>query len=754
MTVTTRNRTAVRTLLSLFCLTIVLSIPEDSTGDPPSKEHATGFSIERLHEDPPLDGVRLQEINWNEDGTRVGFLRPSVENRAVLELWAFDVNEGRSRLLVRASDVILEEKLKLSDEEIQRLERKRITQRGITGYAWSPDGQSLLFPLGGGLYVFDLKTRKSTLLDDGTGGPILDPKFSQDGSSISYVRNGDLWLLPVEGGKPRRLTERKTHTVTFGLAEFVAQEEMDRYDGYWWSSGGRWIAYLEVDVSDLEIWQRAAYRFEGASLNEQRYPAAGKPNAKVRVGILDTYSGKTKWVDFGSEVEYIARVDWDPKDRFLAIQVQPRDQSWLRLVRADPRKGKKYTILEERSETFMNLHDDVHFLSDSRFIWSSERTGMRQLYLYDARGELIRQLTDLDLPVVELESVDEERGRIFFSAVTKKSLELHLFSVSIEGSDPVQLTRTPGWHVTNVSDDCRHFVDTFSSVLSPPRATIHDASGSRLAVLEDNPTAELDELELSEPEFIQIEAADGRTPLNAVWTKPPDFDASHKYPVIIYGYGGPHGHVVANRWRRSTLWNQLLAQQGYIVFSVDPRGSKYRGKTFEDEIYKSLGVIEVEDHAAAVRHLQTIPFIDREHIGIWGWSYGGTLAIMSLLETGGLYNCGIAVAPVTNWRWYDSHYTERYLGLPGENEVVYSTAAALEHDPAGITEDLLLVHGMADDNVFLRHSLAMAKKLQQAGVKFDMMLYPGKTHLIAGKETKHHLYRMMFDFFETHLKAE
>jgi len=712
------------------------------------------ITLDRLYEDPPLDGVSLREIQWSEDGSRVGYLRPSTDDRDVLELWTCDSRDRLSHLLIRALDVITEESQELSDEEIQVLERKRITQRGITSYSWSPDGFSVLFPLGGSLYVHDLTTGKTVRLDDGGGGPLLDSRFSPDGSFVSFVRGGEIWITPAGGGDQRQLTRGASGTIRHGLAEFVAQEEMDRFEGYWWSPDNKRIVYLEVDESDVEVWQRASYRSGGASLNQQRYPSAGKPNARVRVGILDLSSGKTRWISLGSEIEYIARVNWGPGGLFLALQVQPRDQSWLRLIRADPRTGKTDTILEERSNTFVNLHDDLHFLADGRFIWSSEMSGLRQLYLHDSDGKRIGRITNTDLPVKELEGVNEETGLVLFSAVTDRSLEMHLFRVSLNGGKSTRLTGVPGWHDLEVSPDCRYYVDVQSSLLSPSRVTFHDSSGGELAVLEDNPTPELDLVVKARPEFLEITAADGKTKLNAVMTKPPDFDPSRKYPVVIYGYGGPHGHVVANRWRRSALWNQYLAQNGYIVFSVDPRGSFFRGKSFEDEIYKRLGVTEVEDHAEAVRYLRSLPFVDGEHIGIWGWSYGGTLAIMSLLETGGLYRCGIAVAPVTDWHWYDSHYTERYLGLPEQNEAVYSAASPNERDASGITENLLLVHGMADDNVFLRHSLSLAENLQRAGVQFDMMLYPGKTHLIAGKETKRHLYGMMFDFLEKNLKDE
>lgn len=723
---------------------------EKEVAEPPAGPVLT---LDRLFEDPPLDGVRIRSVQWTEDGKMVGYLRPSQENRDVLELWVYDVHKGKSRLLVRGEDLVEAKDVELSDEQIQELERKRITQRGITSYIWSPDGASILFPLGGDLYIYDVQGATAQKLETGIEGAPLDPRFSPDGKRISFVSGGEVWAVAVAGGVPRRLTKGASETVHHGLAEFVAQEEMGRYRGYWWSPDSTRMAFLEVDETDVEVWKRASYDADEPTVAEQRYPGAGRTNARVRAGLVELATGWTLWIDLGEDAEYIPRVEWGPEGRFLTIQVQTRDQKTLRLMSVNPATARARVLLEETANTFVNLHDDLHFLEDGKFVWSSERDGTRQIYLMSEDGKLMRQLTEHELPVVAIEGLDESSGRVYYTAVTSGSLEKHAFAVSLEGGQAVQLTSEKGWHSVEVSTDGKLFVDTFSSSRRPPRSVVRDAAGDELAVLEDNPTPELEKHLTSSREFFTLTAADDKTTLNAYMTKPPGFDPSRSYPVLIYGYGGPHGHVVADRWHRSVPWNQFLAQNGYIVFAVDPRGSNYRGKVFEDEIHERFGVVEVVDHRAAVEHLHTLPFVDPARIGIWGWSYGGTLVLMSLIETEGLYRCGIAVAPVTDWHWYDTHYTERYLGMPETNAGIYSTASPVDKDASAVTEELLLVHGMADDNVFLRHSLAFMGKLQDAGVQFDVMLYPGKTHLIAGKATRRHLYGMMFDFLEEQLKA-
>lgn len=706
------------------------------------------LTLDRIFlEEPPLDGISPRGFAWSEDGKRLGYLRPSPENRDVLELWVYEIEKGGSRRLLGAADILGGKDQKLSDEEIQALERKRITQRGITSYEWSPDARSLLVPLGG-LYVYDLESGKALLLDDGEKGPLLDPHFSPDGSFISFVRDGDIRILPPEGGRERRLTTGAAATLAHGLAEFIAMEEMGRYRGYWWSEDSRMIAYTEVDESGVEVWTRARYEASGSSLTEQRYPAAGRANAKVRLGVVDIASGKTRWLDLGEDVEYIARVEWSPDSKSLAIQAQPRDQKELRLLFADPYSGKIRSVLIEREDTYVNLHDDFRFLEDGSFLWSSEESGAKQLYHYDQSGSLLGRITHHDSPVLALEGVDEENGVLFFTAAARGGLETCLYRQPLAGGDPVKLNSAEGWHGILMSKDARFYVDIHSTITRPPRATLHDATGRELAVLEENPTPELDRLLVSRPEFIRVTAADGCTQLNAVQLVPPDFDPSCRYPVLMYGYGGPGGQVVANRWSRSKLFDHFLAGRGYIVFSVDPRGSGSRGKSFEEEIYMRMGQVEVDDHRAAVEHLRSLPYVDAGRIGLWGWSYGGSLVLMSLLSTDGLYRCGVAVAPVTDWLLYDTQYTERYLGLPAENADAYRTASPLSQDPAGITEALLIVHGMADDNVFLDNTLGMIEKLQEGSIPFELMLYPGKTHLIGGKKAQRHLYGLIFDFIE------
>ncbi len=714
----------------------------------------SGLTLSRIFDDPPLDGVSIRSPAWSGDGSKLGWLRSAPDNRDVLELWAWEAGKAEPGLLVRAADLVDPGREALSDAQVLALERKRITERGITSFTWSPDGSSVLLPLGGSLHVFDVATRKSLVLDDGTRGVPMDPRFSPDGSMVAFVREGDLWVASAAGGEERQLTRGATDTLTHGLAEFVAQEEMGRYRGFWWSPDSTRIAFLEVDESGVEVWRRASYGAGESFVTEQRYPGAGRPNAVVRPGILTVETGKVTWVDLAGDEQYVARVDWAPDGSAIALELQPRSQKRLDLVMVDAEDATTRVVLSETSDTFVNLHDDLHLLADGRFVWSSEKTGTRQVYLHEADGSQVAQLTSLELPVMAVHAVDEKSGTVLFSAAVNRGLECQVFSVPLSGGDVTALGTEPGWHSIEASPDGRHYLDSHSTAMDPPRSAVHDATGTKIAVIEPNPTEELSTLLTTRPELTTVTAADGVTELSAMYIKPPDFDPKKRYPVVIYGYGGPHGHLVADRWTRSSLFSHYLAQQGFVVFSVDPRGAAARGKAFEDEIHQRFGVVEVQDHAEAARHLARLSWVDPERIGIWGWSYGGYLTIMSLVQTSDLYRCGIAVAPVTDWHFYDSHYTERYMGMPDTSAAAYEKGSVLLADPAGLTEDLLIVHGMADDNVFLRHSLSFVERLQDAGVQFDLMLYPGKTHLIAGKGTRKHLYTMMYEFWVRHMGSD
>jgi dipeptidyl-peptidase-4 len=716
------------------------------------------LTVERVFSDPNLSGPMPIQLKFSPDGRRITYLRPKDEDDEILDLWAYDIAAARHAPLVRTEELVSPGEIEVSEQEAARRERMRIRQRGIVEYQWNERGDRLLFPLGGALYVYTLdaergqRVRRAISAEDGSA---FDPKFSPGGGAIAFVRGGNLFVVPVGGGEVRQLTFDGEGTVQNGVAEFVALEEMGRHTGYWWSPDGKYIAYTQIDESPVRVVQRPAYFADRVEVIEQRYPAAGESNALVRVGVVDVETGQTAWMHTGDERDiYIARVVWLPDSRTVSIQVQSRDQRTLDLFFADARTGSARPILREEDEYWVELHDDLQFLKGSeRFVWSSEGTGYRHLYLYDLDGRLIRPLTRGQWPVAKLSGVDEARGAIYFEGWIATPLERHLYRVPLDGGQVEQVTRQPGWHQITLAADGTHVVDTHSDVRRPPQVhlcTVEGAtvSGKRMTTLEANDLPERDEYAWADPEFVELEAEDG-TPLHGRLTRPPDFDPQRTYPVIIEVYGGPHAQTATNAWDPS-LAAQLFAHAGYVVWELDNRGMGNRGKAFATALYLHMGDVEVDDQLAGVEYLRRLGYVDPERIGVYGWSYGGYMALMCMVRAPGAFRAGVSVAPVTDWRLYDTHYTERYMGHPTANAEGYKQSSPLTHIQ-GLGGRLLLVHGMADDNVLFQHSVLLMDALQRASIPFDMMAYPGKKHGIAGKPIRIHLFEMILAHFRRYL---
>jgi dipeptidyl-peptidase-4 len=713
------------------------------------------LTVERVFSDPNLSGPTPIRLKFSPDGSWVTYLRPKDENDEILDLWAYDVTTGTHGPLVRTEELVSPDELEVSQQEAARRERMRIRQSGIVDYDWSETGNRLLFPLSGALYVYSLdaeqgeRVRCAVAPED---GPVYDPKFSPDGERIAFVREGNLFVVAAEGGEARQLTTDGAGAVQNGVAEFVAQEEMGRYTGYWWSPDGRSLAYTQIDEAPVPVVQRPAYYADRVEVIEQHYPASGDPNALVRVGVVDAGTGETTWMDTGDERDiYIARVDWLPDSAAVAVQVQSRDQKRLDLLLADAKTGANRLILCEEDESWVELHDDLKFLKDSeRFVWSSERTGHRHLYLYALDGRLLCQLTRGEWPVSRLSSIDEKQQVVFFEGWRESPLERYLYRVPLGGGGPTQVTAEAGWHEVVVAPDCAHYLDTHSTVLQAPQVCLCARDGTVVSVLEANELPERDEYSWVAPEFVVLEAEDG-TPLYGRLTRPLDFDPGRRYPAVVMVYGGPHAQKVRNAWEASTQV-QLLAHSGFVVFELDNRGMGNRGKAFAAALYHHMGGVEVRDQLVGVAHLKSLPYVDSGRLGLLGWSYGGYMTLMCMLQAPDVFRTGVAVAPVTDWALYDTHYTERYMGHPEENPEGYERSKVLTYVKQ-LQGKLLLVHGMADDNVLFQHSVLLMDALQQASIPFEMMAYPGKKHGINGKPARIHLFNMIVAHLRRHLMS-
>ena len=728
---------------------------------------AETLTIDRLFEDPALSGPSPRMLKLSPDGKRVTFLRGKSEDQTVFDLWEYHVPSKQTRLLVDSASLTGGGAEQLSDAEKARRERMRIAgTSGIVEYQWSADGKQLLFPIAGSLYVYRVDAKKDPVktLTQAADGFATDPKFSPKGRYVSFVRDATLYAIEIDSGTETRVSPAGSGTVSYGMAEFVAQEEMGRYSGYWWAPDDSAIAYARVDEAPVAVEKRFEIYADRTEVIEQRYPAAGKANAEVRLFVRPLASEEAVEIDLGDNRDiYLARVNWLPDSQSLLLQRQSRDQRTLDLMRAEAATGASAVIHTEVSKTWVNLHDNLKVLDDGKsFVWSSELSGYQHLELRAIDGSLIRPLSSGPWVVEDLLAVDQKQRRVYFSGNADDPREKHVYFNSLDTTTPGSPTRVTlynGWHEAVFSSDGKVFVDTYSNENTPPQVRLHEAGGKELAVLEANkvedghPYHPYLKSHLA-PEFGSLKAEEGQT-LYYRMIKPLGFDESKRYPVLIRVYGGPHVQYVQRSWdSRWGLFDQVMAQRGYIVFTLDNRGSARRGVKFESPIFRRMGGPEVADQMVGVRWLAEQPFVDAAHIGYFGWSYGGYMTLMMLAKHSGPIAAGVAVAPVTDWRLYDTHYTERYMDDPRRFKAAYDASSLFPH-LAGLKSPLYLIHGMADDNVLFTHSTQLMAELQQRGTQFDLMTYPGGKHGInQSAAVRKHVFNSMADWLDRQLRLK
>jgi dipeptidyl-peptidase-4 len=723
---------------------------------------ASDLTLERIFGDPALAGPTPRAVKVSPDGRRVGLLHGRATDQHQLDLWTYDVKDGTLQMRVDSKQLVPEEKL--SDAERGRRERERIADfHGIVDYEWAPDGRHVLFTLGGNLYLYDLDAHGKQALQQLTHGTaaILDPQVSPRNRYASFVRDQDLWVIELRSGAERRLTTDGGGAIHNAEAEFVAQEEMDEKSGYWWAPDDSAIAYKRFDESAVPIARRFEVYADRVDVVEERYPAAGDPNVSVKLGVVAPSGGNARWIDLGSDEDiYLARVHWTPSGRQVAFQRLFRDQKRLDLVLVEAATLKEKTLVSETAASWVNLSNDLRFLkSEPLFIWSSERSGTNHLYLYGLDGKLRHPLTQGGWNVDELLAVDEPAGLLYFDSNKAAIIDQQVYTVRLNGQDaanPHRISRGDGWHIAQFAKDAQRvalYVDTFSDPTTPPQVSIHAPDGHPLAWIEEN---SLDSTHPYWPyrdrhvvqEFGHIQAEDGQD-LEYALMKPPGFDPSRRYPVFLKVYGGPGSQQVERQW--PDFIDEYMAQQGYVVFRLDNRGSPRRSRAFSDPILGRLGAVEVRDQLAGVRWLQGEPWIDSKRIGVFGWSYGGYMTLMLLAKGSDVIAAGAAVAPVTDWRLYDTTYTERYLGRPKDNPQAYADSAVFSALD-GLKSPLFLGHGMADDNVLFVNSTRLMSELQRRGVQFELMTYPGAKHGLSTPEMKTHIYTAIQRFFDEHVK--
>ena len=707
---------------------------------------------ERVFANPSLAGPVARGVSLSPDGELVAFLRSREDDVDVLDLWAAPTGEGEPFKLIDAR-ALVPDAGELSEAEKARRERMRISQRGVVEYSWDEQGRYILAPLEGDVFLAERAGGAVRRLTE-TEADEIDAKVSPKGNFVSWVRDQDLVVYDLAAGTEAPVTTDGDGLITWATAEFIAQEEMDRDTGYWWSPDERYIALQRTDESTVDIVPRLDITGGGASVIEQRYPRAGRPNAVVELYVQDRQSGQRTKVDLGTNADiYLARVNWSADGQTLYVQRQSRDQKRLDLLSVDPATGASRVIVTQRSDAWVPLTNDFRALEDGTFIWSSEETGWRHLYLYNREGRRLRAITRGAYPIKGLNGVNQTTGEVFFTASMRDGRELpieqQMFRASMRRTvTPVAVTPEGGWWGASMNRTGTAYVGNYTDLNTPARSGLYGADGTFVRWIEEN---RLDE---SHPYFPYVSRrgqvtfgeleSHGET---LVWqmTVPPGFDPAKTYPVVMQVYGGPSGGGVRRGWQSAT--NQLLTEAGYIVFRLDNRGEGDRSTAFKQALYLKMGQPEIEDQVLGANYLRSLPFVDDDRISAMGWSYGGFMTLHMLTEPEMGLTSAISGAPVTDWSLYDTHYTERYMSTPQANAEGYAASDVVDQLDRS-TGRLLLLHGMADDNVIFENATRVIDALQAKSVPFEMMLYPGQRHGIRGNERQLQQWRTYLDFFD------
>jgi dipeptidyl-peptidase-4 len=673
---------------------------------------------------------------WSPDGNKLVYTQDG-------KVWLYDVPSRDRRALVALADLEAAATRVPVPPEYQ-WQNRRVQEETVQ---WLPPGSELLISAGGDLFLFPAAGGQWTQLT-ATPQAERDPKVSPNGKRVAFRRDHNLYSMEIASRKVTRLTRNGSATLLNGELDWVYPEELDLGTAYWWAPDSKSVAYMQFDVSREPLYPQVDLTGLHAILEPERYPKAGEPNAAVRIGVVRATGGRTRWMRLGGTAdELLARCDWLPDSSGLAVVQLNRVQNRLELLAANAATGAVRTVLRETDPFWINVHGGPYFLKGGReFLWQSERDGFNHLYRYSLDGCLLAQLTHGDWAVTALAGVDEP-GRVYYVSTEASPLERQLYRVDLDGQGKRRLSTPGGTHAISLGPGPDYYLDFFSSLTEPPRTTVHRANGSEWAVLEEPDRSPLEKYDVQPAEIVKVKASDGAL-LYARLIRPAGMEPGRKYPAVVVVYGGPGVQTVTDHWYGALTVEQVLARKGFAVWMLDGRGSSGRGHKWETAVFRNFGVKELEDQKEGVLYLRSLGFVDPARVGIEGWSYGGFMALYSLLHAPGSFACGVAGAPVTNWRNYDTIYTERYLGLPAENESAYERASAVNAAQM-LKRPLLIAHNLEDDNVLFQNTVQMVNALEQAGRPFSLMVYPGKTHGLT--RDKQNFNRLLVSFFERNL---
>jgi len=684
----------------------------------------------------------VQNIEWMADGQ---YYTGTARMNSGMEIRIFDTLSGEFDVLVTTEELRSQfpDAGQIQEYQMSEDEQKVLIKTDIETQ-WPHQSKSNNF-------VFDRNRGEFSKLGTRENKQQF-AELSPDGQRAAFVQNNNLYWTDLHNseGEIIPVTEDgELNKIINGSTDWVYSEEFDFAKAWFWSPDSEKIAFYRFDESVVEDYVISAWNGAHPDLMRLKYPRAGEENAEVSIGIYSIRTGETIWLEFPDDTEYVPRIEWIKDNGILSVKTLNRLQNHLKLFFVDPDTGIPEKVWDRSDDTWIDINDNLKFLSGGNsFIYMSDEDGYNHLYHYDYSSNTKEQITSGEWEVTELVGVDENNSSLYYISTEISPIERHIYRINLDGSGKERLSSEAGWNKVNMSPDFRYYIHYHSRVIGPPTYTLRKSDGVKIRTLEDNQGAvnTLENFRLPEITFETLEL-DNAGDLNAVMITPPDFDPDKKYPLLLYVYGGPGSQSVTDYYRmgHTQIWHYYLATKGYVIATVDNRGTGGRGRDFMKQIYRKLGQYDTADQIEAARYLSRKDFIDEERIGIWGWSYGGYISSLALAEGNDVFSMAIAVAPVTHWRYYDTIYTERYMQTPEMNEEGYERGAPLNHVD-NITGQYLLIHGMADEDVHFQNSVDMVDTLIRYNIQFQSMFYPNRNHGIYGGNTRLHLYRLMTNF--------
>jgi dipeptidyl-peptidase-4 len=732
----------VHRLAGVCALAGLLLAPEAGVGE------KRRLAIEDLTAEPPIAGRSITALTWLDGGARYAWVRKGGDDGTVSELWVADAASGGKRLVASTAALALPSDPPPAKE---KGEEKPARPPSVTldDHRWSPDGRRVLVSGGADLWLLDVTSGR---LDRLTRGPEKEEfaTFSPDGKRVAFIRGNDLHAIELAGRRETPLTRSGSETVYNGKLDWVYEEELAGRDGrgYEWSPDGLSIAYLRLDDGPVAPYPLTDFLAVPAAVTWQRYPKAGARNPIASFHVVGV-DGRRRGAVPPSRDEYVVPgFSWTADSRGVSYRVLNRAQTRQEVRLFSPADAASRVLFVEEDPFWLNTFEPPSFLADGRYLWKSERSGFPHLYVGRVSGEDLRAVTRGEWSVDRVAGVDERSGLVYFTATEENVRRRAIYRVGLDGSGFAKIPGPPGTHMPLLSPDGRHLLDTFSRVDQPPVVSLLDVSGRAVRVVEAGQDR-LGDYALGTTEEVTVRADDG-TRLEARLVRPPDFDPSRKYPVVVFVYGGPHSQTVRDSWGATSLFDHLLAGRGYLVWSLDNRGTSWRGRAWETAVFRDLGRRELADQLAGVRHVKSLPFVDPARVGIWGWSYGGYMTLYAMTNAPGTWKCGVAGAPVTHWKFYDTIDTERYMSTPAENPEGYERSAPLSK-AREIAAPLLLLHGGADDNVHLQNTVAFLDALTKAEKPYELQVQPRQKHGFRGRDSVNSRNRAILRFFEENL---